>query len=441
MSALAMAKRKQLTYYPHKDQNYVPYLRGEWASDGRDRLSRWQCSHCGFHNDGELLDCVLCGQNVQNAPVSPPADIKKHPSAAATAKEPGVKAAATAKEPGVKARVVSRWGPGGPPTAACATPATTSARIHTTAARTTKEPASVPVTPLMHARAERLQPSHTRACACVCRATKGPPASSPQSAAADHSASVPSPSPGCSNQAPPPTPPPPPSQPPPPPPPPPPTYYSASRDGHVYGAHGHALSGSGVPHSALEHITLACAAMHAHAAAPGHDHLAPHALAVLDALLDGTKRALRAPALECALRSDQTASVLDMPLGAELAALCGFDTLLDATDQTPHGRTLVRRAKPQPEHISLLRAVGLTLARSVPTPTELARGLQPPMRAPLLRHPPSFGGLRSAEVRLHNDEAIRAERAALERVRAEECAALPGVGEHEELIRPALWLL
>jgi len=57
-----------------------------------------------------------------------------------------------------------------------------------------------------------------------------------------------------------------------------------------------------------------------------------------------------------------------------------------------------------------------------------------------MRHPPSFGGLLSQPVRLKTDDAMRIERARLERETREAQAAMPGVGEREEMTRPELWL-
>ena len=89
----------------------------------------------------------------------------------------------------------------------------------------------------------------------------------------------------------------------------------------------------------------------------------------------------------------------------------------------------------------MLRAIGLTLARAVPTTFELARGPQPRLRAPLMRHPPSMRGKDSSQVELKTDEKLRAERARLERQLKGKHVATPGAGEGEDFMHPGLVLL
>ena len=214
------------------------------------------------------------------------------------------------------------------------------------------------------------------------------------------------------------------------------------------GEWGHALSGSGETHELLQRLASACAVMRARGASMGYDHHAEVAAAALVSLRDAVKRVLCGPARSYALTSEEEASVRAVPGGVELAALCGF---VEATpkqqpkSQTPRasdegGDGLVRAGTNAQEEKALLRAIGLTLARAVPTESEMARGPPPSLRAPLMRNPPSFQGLPSAPVRLETGAAMRAERAALER-EAKAAQTRPGAGDGDELLRPELMLL
>ena len=63
--------------------------------------------------------------------------------------------------------------------------------------------------------------------------------------------------------------------------------------------------------------------------------------------------------------------------------------------------------------VALLRSIGGTLERARLTPSEEAWGVAPRLRAPLMRCPPSFGGLASATTPLLTDFEALANRAAV----------------------------
>lgn len=249
--------------------------------------------------------------------------------------------------------------------------------------------------------------------------------------------------------------------------------HDAAGGAWCYGLHGHALTSDGDAHECLQRLAGACAAMRARAIAVGYDRHAPAAQGALAALCRATRRALRAPHRDCPLGADEEACVRAAPGGLALAATCGFVHLLvdvnddDEQEEEADGSVadaprsssggdpppaaqpppaaarplLVRRGTGTPGAVALLSSIGLALTRALPTPTELAYGPPPRMRAPLLRKPPAFRGMPSQPVELLPEAMLQAERLQLEREVAEAAEGIPGTAEAYELMNPGLVLL
>ena len=164
--------------------------------------------------------------------------------------------------------------------------------------------------------------------------------------------------------------------------------------------------------------------------------MANAANAALQTLSHVIRRALHAPHTACELDRAELACVRAAYGGSEIAEIAGF---VERPREADGELTLIRPGITTTEEGALLRAIGLTLARAVPTPTELARAGAPRVRPPLLRKPPSFAGLPSEPVRLETDEALRLERATLEREAAEATDWPQAAGEAG--LRPELSLL
>ena len=90
-----------------------------------------------------------------------------------------------------------------------------------------------------------------------------------------------------------------------------------------------------------------------------------------------------------------------------------------------------------------MRAFGLTLARAVPTASELARGPPPAMRRPLMRQPPSFGGhdFDARTLALFTESGLRADRFALEQDAAEAAPTTFRCAEGDDRRRPEMMML
>ena len=133
----------------------------------------------------------------------------------------------------------------------------------------------------------------------------------------------------------------------------------------------------------------------------------------LAALAAAVRRALAMPTCECHLVPDEARHVLAAgDEGIALAAACGWGLLRRADDDGKE-ISFVRAPMRDPAAVALLRSVGGQLERSRPTLSELAWGARPPMRAPLLRCPPSFDGRNAHSLRLRTTDEALVEHASL----------------------------
>ena len=162
--------------------------------------------------------------------------------------------------------------------------------------------------------------------------------------------------------------------------------------------HGMAFSASGNADHSLQRVSDEASMLSA-AAANGHAGAAD-AFEVLAAAL---RRASRYPMTACVLSSYENAAVRALASSMSLAQLCGF-VGAEALD-TPGERdaVLARPASKTSEEVALLRAIAGLMQRWRPTASELARAGAPVLRAPLMRCPPSFRGLTSADTRMWSD--------------------------------------
>lgn len=161
-------------------------------------------------------------------------------------------------------------------------------------------------------------------------------------------------------------------------------------------------------HQRLEGVCRASNALHA-LCVDGRNEISARqaAAAALDALSKAVVRALARPWDECHLTSDERTAVENAsPYGLQLAAWCGF-----SSEELPHGgsstadadgsvsmrRSIGRSPMRTASEVALLRALGATVERARVTPSEAACGPSAAgLRAPLMRRPPSHGGLASS---------------------------------------------
>ena len=101
--------------------------------------------------------------------------------------------------------------------------------------------------------------------------------------------------------------------------------------------------------------------------------------------------------------------------GVSLCFLCGFVEVGAAEPKAAatSAPQLELPASTAVADVALLRAFGEMIARARPTPSELSRGPPPSLRPPLMRHPPSFRGLRSCGTLMQTEAEALCDRAQL----------------------------